>query len=369
MQVHGKARRILVISNMYPDSRHPSYGVFVKRFVEQAEDIGCEVALSVMLKADGCAKKAIAYLKFYVKTFFNVLFKNYDLVYVHYPSFSAPSALLAHRLRAFPLYVNVHGSDVLAINSQQRKMLKFTERSIRIAEKVVVPSRYFAGIVEEKYRIDPNIIEAYPSGGVDDEVFHPLSEKEISTIKRHLGMDGDALTVCFASRITEGKGWDTYLAAVKEVLDKNIKLNILLIGEGDQSPECDAMIRRLNLSERIIRLPLQSQEKLCKLYNVADIFVFPSRRSESLGLVGVEAMACGTPVIACDCGGPKDYVIPGKNGWLIPSGDSHALAQIIGLATAEKKDLEEMGRYSLALSREYSRERSRARLAEILFNR
>lgn len=321
---------MLLVSNMWPDELHPSNGVFVEKFFEHVKELGWSCDLVVMKKADTLARKTIGYVGFYVSSFFKSLFGKYDLVYIHYPSHSALAVLLARRLKKFTFVANVHGSDVLPVNMRQKKMHKYTLASMKVADYVVTPSHYFKEVVCEKYNLPRNSVFVYPSGGIDPRVFHLLSKKKVAEIQKSLGIDPNIPTICFAGRITEGKGWDTYLNAVSCVLKTGKQLNVLLVGSGDQDAECATLMTKLGLKDSIIRLGLQPQRKLCELYNASDYFVFPGRRrSESLGLVAIEAMACGTPVIASDFAAPRYYVNNGVNGWKVPAGDVNALAEVL----------------------------------------
>ena len=85
------------------------------------------------------------------------------------------------------------------------------------------------------------------------------------------------------------------------------------------------------------------QEELADYYNKMDVFVFPTKYEESLGLVGLEAMACGTPVIGSYLGGLTDYIVDGKNGFFFEVGNAVALAdtlmKYIGLSESEKSTM------------------------------
>ena len=118
------------------------------------------------------------------------------------------------------------------------------------------------------------------------------------------------------SRIEKNKGWDTLLEALnelkKESFMKNIK--VIIVGTGQEQKEMDQMIKKFHLEDKIIQKEFVLQKDLVDYYNAFDVFVFPTKRkSESLGLVGLEAMACKTFVIACNLYGPKEYVIDNKN--------------------------------------------------------
>lgn len=362
----SKNKTMLVVSNMWPDKAHPSSGVFVMKFVNQAEAVGWRCDLAVMHSSDGKFEKVFKYFIFYVTSFLKALLRRYDLIYIHYPSFSAPAVLLARRVKHFRVFANVHGSDVLPISASQRKMHRYTEAALKCAEKVVVPSEYFAGIVRKKYSLDADRVFVYPSGGIDPEVFHPLSKARIKKIKADFYLDPDLMTICFAGRITEGKGWDTYLEAISKVFSRGRRLNALLVGSGDQDADCAALMKKLSLDGAVVRLGLQSQERLCELYNAADVFVFPGRRSESLGLVAIEAMACGTPVIASDFAAPKFYVKDGVNGIKIPVGDPVALAEALELMASDRAFRESLAGGALDEARRYSSRNTGELLSEIL---
>lgn len=362
----SKNKTMLVVSNMWPDKAHPSSGVFVMKFVNQAEALGWRCDLAVMHSPDCKFDKVLKYFAFYVTSFLKALLHCYDVIYIHYPSFSAPAILLARRIKYFRVFANVHGSDVLPVKASQRKMHKYTEATLMCADKVVVPSEYFAAIVQEKYGLDADRVSVYPSGGIDPEVFHPLPEARIMEIKAELGLDPSLMTVCFAGRITEGKGWDTYLEAVAEVFSRGRRLNVLLIGSGDQDAECAVLVNRLGLDDVVVRMGLQPQERLCELYNAADVFAFPGRRSESLGLVAIEAMACGTPVIASDFAAPKYYIKDGVNGIKIPVEDYAALAEALESLASDRTLRESLAGGALDEARRYSSRNTGELLSKIL---
>lgn len=366
MSTKRQIKRMLVVSNMWPDGSHPSSGIFVKKFVDQVESLDWICELAVMGTPDSKVGKIIKYFTFYLQSFVKSLLGSYDVVYIHYPSFSAPAVLFARKIKKFRIFVNVHGSDVLPVSEIQKKMHKYTEGAIAFAEKVIVPSEYFAEIVYEKYNLDCKLVKVYPSGGVDPEVFHPLSQEYINIIKENLGLKPKIPTVCFAGRITEGKGWDTYIEAVAKILAEGIQLNALLIGSGDQDPECLDLLRRHNLVKGVIKLGLQSQEKLCEFYNAADLFIFPGRRSESLGLVAVEAMACGTPVISSDFAAPKYYIENGINGYRVPINDAESLSKTIEKVISDPEQISLMRKGALNTAEQYYPCSIRKKLEELL---
>lgn len=337
--------KILVVSNMYPSSSAPSYGVFVKNFCTQLEELEINYSLAVMKKHRGKLGKIVGYVGFYLRSFLCCLFGSYDIVYVHYASHSSLGVLLARKLRRFRIFTNCHGSDVIPQNAEQEKMQKNTRAILSLSEKIIVPSDYFRRVVSEKYAIDSDAVRVCASGGVDMRVFRPCPRKE----------ENAPFTMSFVSRITQGKGWDVLLDACAALPVQGYRL--LIVGDGPQKAEMLRRIDELGLAERVQLYGLLPQEALREIYGGSDVFLFPTELSESLGLVAVEAMACGIPVIASDFAAPADYVSDGVNGYKFPKGDARALAQRVmqlrGLSEEDRtilKDgaLQTAARYSRA---------------------
>ena len=115
----------------------------------------------------------------------------------------------------------------------------------------------------------------------------------------------------------KNKGWDTLLNVLSK-LKKDKKLNnikLLFVGSGMEEQDFLSLMRKNHLEKDVIVKPFVTQDELVNYYNALDLFIFPTkRRSESLGLVGLEAMACKTFVIGCNLYGPKEYL---KNNKII----------------------------------------------------
>lgn len=326
--------KILVVSNMYPDEKHPSYGVFVKNFCNQLEKLNIQYSLSVMKKADSKLQKLVGYVIFYLETFLKSLFGRYDLIYIHYASHSSAPVLLASKIRKNRIYTNVHGSDVVPENRDQEKMQKYTRSILNISEKIIVPSEYFKNYVAKKYTLDPQQIHIVYSGGVNKQVFYSDNEER----------QNERLKIGYVGRLSFGKGWDTLLKACAKITD--IDYELILVGNGPGEEIMNQMIQELKLQNHITRYNLLSQEELNAIYNEIDVFAFPTEREgESLGLVAIEAMACGAPVIASDFAAPADYVHDGENGYKFVVGDAEDCANVIRkfyhLSTEERNKMKD----------------------------
>ena len=316
--------KILVVSNMYPDTKHPSYGVFVEKFCRQLETTGIYYTLSVMHKSDNVIEKALRYLLFYSRTFFEVLCGKYDLIYVHYPSFSGAPVDLANHIRHRKIYTNLHGSDVIPESHVHERMQKYTRKLVARSEKIIVPSDYFKEVVVTKYGVKEEFVYIYPSGGIDKKIFHAKQKEEIDRFKRKYGIHNCYPILGFAGRIIKDKGWDVFVDAASNIRGN---VNFLIVGTGYEDSLLEKKIQELKLDTIWIK-KLLSQDELSLFYSACDFFVFPTKRDgESLGLVAIEAMACGTPVIASDYAAPRFYIKDGYNGFKFVMGSSRALAE------------------------------------------
>lgn len=363
--------KILVVSNMFPNKKYPSYGVFVKNFCKQLDSINVKYDISVLTKTNNRIIKILKYTFFYIKTFVLCVCGNYKLVYIHYPSFSAAPVLYANKIRKFRIITNVHGTDVVPLKKEHEKMMINTIKSLKQSDRIVVPSVYYQKLVSDRFDIDINRIFVYPSAGVDTNMFYKYSEDKRMSLRRNYGVADKQFVAGFVGRINKAKGWDVFLDAL-EMMDFSIQknLSVIIVGSGEDDDLLTDRINKLpeQIRNAIIRFPLLEQEKLADVYNIFDVFIFPTMsESESLGLVAIEAMACGTPVIASDFAAPKYYVENGINGIKFEKGNSCELSKCIAkYFNMTKSCKEELSNGAYKAAEKYARSNIEKGLKELL---
>ena len=309
----GSKMRLLLISNMYPSPLHQSYGIFVKNFENATILGGVGVRKAVIMgRGRNPLEKATKYAGFF-RDVYRELFRNdYDLIYVHYISHSLlPIIPLLPFIRK-PIVVNAHGDDILPDGFISKIVFKLTRKAVKASTMIVVPSHFFKSIAFEKY--GHRNIYVSPSGGVDHDIFNPgLSDKPA----------GKAIRIGYVSRIEKGKGWDAFLKLLHRVKTANPEIHFegIIANTGADLDEMTAMISSLDLGDRVVYLGLQDQRELAGVFRGLDLLIFPTLLKESLGLVGLEAMACGVPVIGSDMGGLNDYIVDGQNGYIFQPGN------------------------------------------------
>ena len=309
-------KRILLVSNMYPSKKYKYYGSFVKNTKEFLEKNDFEIDLVVIQKQDTFIKKLYAYFKFYFMSIIKGIFNNYDYIYVHFISHSSLGAVFTKIFsKDTKLVLNAHGNDVVNDLESEIKNVNKSKNYIKYADKVVVPSNYFKDVMMKEYGVKEEDIYVYPSGGVDTKLFKNI---DMNQAKKKCKLKEEYNYIGYISRIEKNKGFDVFIKAINELKEENKIDNkrFLIVGTGSLEEEMNNLIKKYDLIDYIELRSMVSQEELVNLYNSLDIFVFPTyRKSESLGLVGLEAMACETFVIGSDNYGVKDYLKNNKNGF------------------------------------------------------
>lgn len=208
------------------------------------------------------------------------------------------------------------------------------------------------GIPDEKIRIIPN--------GVNTLKFSKLSEEKKNKIKANLALDPNYPLILTVGRYHPKKGFDIIPKVVELLSQRNIVLNWVVVGRNTKKIlENYCKDRNDNIypienfsatfSNELFELP---PKKLIELYCASDIFVFPTLL-ETFGMVLVEAMAAGLPIITTDAPGVRDVVIDGKQGLVAPVADEKALADKIETLLKNLSLRQKLSRTSLESSKKY----------------
>lgn len=240
-----------------------------------------------------------------------------------------PASLFAwwmHWCYGTPYMVWVHGNDLLG-PSRHRLLGAMLRRSLLGAQAIITNSAYTAGIVAA-LGVPGGRIRTIPPV-VDTARFQPAPRPAALVERYRIGDRKVLLTVC---RLVERKGVDTTLEAMARLLTVRRDIVFLIVGEGPQRPDLERLVERLNLRDHVVFCGSVADHELAAHYNLASVFVMPSRylarqgSVEGLGLVYLEAMASGVPVIAARSGGVTDIVRDGETGLLVEPGSVAELA-------------------------------------------
>jgi glycosyltransferase involved in cell wall biosynthesis len=165
----------------------------------------------------------------------------------------------------------------------------------------------------------PAQIRVIPNG-VELAEFDGLSAETLAEAQRLWPPAANKLL--FTGRLDPAKGLDLLLRALASLPDAGL----LLVGPDAGAGEgLQQLCRELNLTDRVNFAGALPRPLVCGAFRACDIFVLPSRYGENFGIVAIEAMAAGKPVVVSDCGGLPTLVTPGENGLLFPAGETGAL--------------------------------------------
>ena len=330
-KIEMEKKKILLVSNMYPSDKYKYYGSFVKNTKEILEKNGYVVDKMVITKQNEKIAKLFSYIYLHVGTILKGIFNNYDYIYVHFISHSSSGAIFVKKTSSnVKLVLNAHGNDIISDYSDVDSNIKRSSKYIKHADKIVCPSNYFKDVIINNYNVSKDKVYVYPSGGVNTNIFKKLDRKESL---KEVNLSDKYNYIGFVSRIEKDKGYDIFLKAIKELKErKELKDEdkFLVVGAGSEEDKFNELVNELDISDYLEVRNMVSQDELINIYNSLDIFVFPTyRKSESLGLVGLEAMACEVLVIASKNYGPTDYVVDNKNAKFFKPKDYKDLADKI----------------------------------------
>lgn len=248
-------------------------------------------------------------------------FHKVDVLHGHYWFSGWVGRRLAGR-RGIPLVQSFHTlarekNAALTLGEEAEPMLRITaeERIIRDCDAVIAPTPHEARLLQQGYDARPSAVRIIPPG-VDLQVFSPDGDRHAD--RQALG--GGRLLL-YVGRLQPLKSPDVAvktLAALDGMLpDDGIPTRLIICGgasgngEGrSDAPALQRLAERLGIADRVAFLSPRPQRELAALYRAADVVLMPSR-SESFGLVALEAQACGTPVVAADVGGLREAVTVG----------------------------------------------------------
>jgi glycosyltransferase involved in cell wall biosynthesis len=326
---------LLVLSNMYPSPSDPVFGSFVAKQVDALRTAGSSVRVVASAKGRAGALGTLArYLGLAVRIKVAALFhRDFDVIVAHFLYPTAWLARMASLLSGRPYVVIAHGQDVTSV--QGRGVLaKLSLSATRRASLVVAVSRALEVRVRSELDLPASVPSAVINMGVDRCVFSPSAGEGARVT---LGWSiGDKVAV-FAGNLIERKGVDVLVEAFSQLHARGACDRLAIAGDGPLRDLLVLQASALGVAKDVEFLGAVEAASLARLMASADVFVLPSR-SEPLGVVLLEAMACGTPVVASSVGGIPEIVGEGC-GVLVEPDDAAALVTAMESVLANGKDV------------------------------
>jgi len=248
---------------------------------------------------------------------------TFDIINSHFAVPSAPSADMVARWFGIPHVLSIHGGDIFDPSKRMSPhrlpvVRGFVSKLLKRADCVVAQSTDTADNARRYYHPDRSI-EIVPLGIVPSAV-DPVPRST-------LGLGEDRFVMVTLGRLVARKNLDDLLHVLAQRREERDLL--VVIGDGPKRAEWQALAKSLGLEARVRFEGRVDEERKQQLLAAADAFVSTSEH-EGFGLVFLEAMDRGLPVVAYDRGGQRDFLFDGVTGGLVPLRDRNAFAAAIG---------------------------------------
>lgn len=308
-------KKLLVISNMYPTKEHISYGIFVKNQVEQLEAKGVKTLLAV--NADP-AKGKFNVLKKYASWFMSAISlakkhkSELSMTHAHYVFPSGLISLYLKKRFNIPYVVTAHGGDINKMAKKNEKIRKMSASILQNASHVIAVGEELAATIERDFGVRKEKMSVM-SMGIDRTVFKLPVDKE--AVQKELGMDPMKKNFLFVGNVIQEKGVEELVLAFNDISKNDEQVALYIVGSTKDRSFYEKIEQLAKSNEAITFVDPMPQPELVRYFQAANTFILPSY-IEGLGLVALESLACGTPVIAADVGG-LHYMLKGGAGQLI----------------------------------------------------
>lgn len=339
---------ILMIARGVPSDKYPQWGCFEKDQAEALVSIGHKV---IVISLDGRFLLSLRKVGLKYQQINGVEYYDYYLypqkmtdIFSHSLSLYVQDKLIQH---LYDIVEKKHGKPDIIFG----QMFYNTRMGICLSKKHDIP---IVGIEHLGRFNDANLDNWEYTKSDAEYAYHNIhttiavSHKLKESLSRHFSINADVVpnlvgkefyytnhtcknqefTIVSVGRLNHGKGFDLLIQALFEIKDKLPKYwQTIIIGDGEYKEELQQLINKLNLQSNIHLIGKKNKKDIVALLQQSNLFILPSR-NETFGVVYIEAMACGLPIIATDCGGPRDIVTE-YNGLLIPNEDVDALSAAI----------------------------------------
>ena len=269
---------------------------------------------------------------------------QYDLLHSHYwlsgwvcqalsQQWGIPHVVTFHTLAEIKTRAKTGEGEATPRNATEHEV-------VACADRIVVSTGYEVQALQQLYGADQEKVRVVP-GGVDLDLFHPASQR---AARDRLGLNGHK-TILYVGRLDPIKGVETLMHTLSQ-LEESGDVQLLVIGGSEADGEYQrlkALTAQLGLSNKITFLGSRQHEMLPTYYQAADVCVVPSYY-ESFGLVALEAMACGTPVVASRVPGLQTIVQDNRSGYLVAWHCPDAYADRLDVLLSNDSLRQSMGR-------------------------
>ena len=252
---------------------------------------------------------------------------NFDIIHAHdwLVAYAAKTLKVSFNT---PMICTIHATEAgrnSGIHSDMQKYINDTEWMLTYeSSEVIVNSNYMKNELQRLFGLPYEKINVVPNG-VDLTLFNGI-ERDYD-FSRKFAMDNEKI-ILFMGRLVYEKGIQTLISAMPKILSHYNDAKLIIAGKGGMIDELRAQVNYLGLGNKVYFTGYLGSKDVQKMYKCADVAVFPSTY-EPFGIVALEAMLSGTPVVTSDIGGLNEIVEHGVNGMKSYAGNPNSLADSI----------------------------------------
>jgi len=271
---------------------------------------------------------------------------SFDLIHAHFAYTSGFAAVHSARRKKIPAIITVHGSDINYYTRRNPRNLiaaGYTVWGLRHAAAIHAVSQDLKNKVTDLGVAADRI--AVIHNGIQETMFFPRGDK--AALRRQLQLPENDMFFLYTGNFSRVKGLDVLLNAFAQVQGKLSNAKLIMIGGGELETDLKQSAQIAGLEKKIIWVGKKPHNEIPDWMNAADFLVLPSL-SEGFGLVLLEALACGTPVIASAVGGVPEILTAPELGIMVPPGDGEKLADAMLAAAGKSWDPKKLTAYAHA---------------------
>jgi len=347
--------KALVISQMYPNSSNNVIGIFVHKQVQKLIESGCEVKVvspipfvPFFLKVNPKWKEYSSIPKMEIRDGVEVHYPRYvqipkgyfmehygwlmhlgikkcikkindkfdfDIIHAHAVLPTGHSALCINKKYKVPLVLTIHGQDLQGTINRSEKCKNKVYRTLNKVDKIVVVSNKLKSIIKNERFADKI---AVINNGINPEEYK-LDIKQNVVEKE--------FTILSVSSLIKSKGIDINIKAISILKKKYPDLKYCIVGDGEERDNLKRLVAELKVEENVFFTGRLPHEEAVQYMNKASIMSLPSWM-EGFGIVYIEAMACGKPVVAVRGQGIEDVIVESENGFLV---NPHSVEDVVSI--------------------------------------
>jgi len=237
--------------------------------------------------------------------------------------------------------VTAHGYDVYDLPFRSELWFQRVKFVFDSADHVITVSKSNYEVLTNKISVSHEKVSIIPNG-YSSSLFRPMDK---TLARQTLGLPINRKILLNVANLVPIKGHAYLIEAMKEVIKVRQDVSLVIVGDGQLRKKLETQAKKLNLESYIKFVGARPHEEIPLWMNAADLFVLPSLR-EGFGVVQIEAMAVGTPVVATINGGSEEIIVSDDYGLLCPPADSRCLATKILTALNRTWDKEGITKYA-----------------------